>query len=141
MKDINKAILIGRLGSDPIQRQTKSGVPVTHFSVATTRRILKDRGDETSTETETSPIEETQWHRIVAWGRQAEACSHYLKKGNSVYIEGQMRSHTYENKEGKSNLCFEIQAETVSFLGGRRSEEGKSVENSRSVLLTPGTVT
>jgi single-strand DNA-binding protein len=65
MRDVNKVILVGRLGADPIQRQTKSGTPVTSFSLATSRWVKKE-GDEVG-------VEETQWHRIVAWGKQAEA--------------------------------------------------------------------
>jgi single-strand DNA-binding protein len=126
MKDINKAILIGRLGGDPIQRHTKSGIPVTQFSIATTRRTFREDND---SNTESVATEETQWHRIVAWGRQAEVCSQYLKKGNQVYVEGSIRSHTYADKQGQSKLCFEIQAETISFLGssGSKKPEGEEV--------------
>lgn len=128
MMDINKVILLGRLGADPIQRKTKSGIAVTHFSVATSRRIFKDptasapsteEGAPAEESPETSPQEETQWHRIVAWGKQAETCTQYLHKGNAVYIEGNIRSRNYADKQGAQKTTFEIHAETVSFLGSR----------------------
>ncbi|MCM2279661.1 MAG: single-stranded DNA-binding protein [Oligoflexia bacterium] len=109
MKDVNKVILIGRLGSDPIQRETKSGVAVVHFPLATSRRLKE--GDQESTE-------ETQWHRIVAWGKQGELCAQYLKKGQTVFVEGSMRSHKYETKSGDARMSFEVHLENVSFLSG-----------------------
>lgn len=117
MKDVNKVILIGRLGADPIQRETKNGVPVVHFPVATSRRLRDDAADG---ETAEAPKEETQWHRIVAWGKQGEICAQYLKKGHPVFVEGSLRSHKYDGKDGNTRLAFEIHAENVSFLGGNR---------------------
>jgi len=70
--------------------------------------------------------EETQWHRIVTWGRQAEICAQYLKKGNTVYVEGSIRSHQYEDKTGQNRTSFEIQSENVVFLGGRKPETNES---------------
>lgn len=118
MKDVNKMIVIGRLGATPIQRQTKSGTAVVHFSVATARRVQE------GTPENPKYREETQWHRIVVWGKQGETCAQYLKKGNLVYVEGSIRSHNYEDKAGLTRLSFELHAETVNFLsGGIRSEE------------------
>ncbi len=119
MKDINKIILLGRLGADPIQRQTKSGTPVVHFSVATSRRVVSEEAQ--TPNTEPTYKEETQWHRVVAWGKQGEACGQYLKKGNSVYVEGSLRSHSYEDKENGTKVSFEVHAETVSFLNSQKS--------------------
>jgi single-strand DNA-binding protein len=127
MKDINKVILVGRLGVDPIQRQTKTGYPVAHFTVATSRKISKDPNLHAEQPIEGSPVipvsvEETQWHKIVVWGKQAEACSQYLRKGHSVYIEGMIRSHSYDGKDGNRKTSFEIHSENVSFLGWPRGE-------------------
>jgi single-strand DNA-binding protein len=120
MKDVNKVILVGRLGSNPIQRETKKGYAVVHFPLATSKRFR----EETETAGE-SYSEETQWHKIVVWGKQAEACAQFLRKGNPVYIEGMVRTHKYEGKDGSSRVAFEIHAENVSFLGGvSRSYEG-----------------
>lgn len=110
MRDVNKVILIGRLGADPVQRQTHGGVAVVHFPLATSRRV-KQEGEEAAT------TEETQWHRVVAWGRQGETCARYLKKGNSVYVEGSVRTRKFEGKEGGERFAFEIHADNVSFLG------------------------
>ena len=148
MKDVNKVILVGRLGADPIQRHTKSGFPVAHFAVATSRRIYKESASAPPTEHPDSPdslggnlgenlggtegerlesgpnprnstthVEETQWHQIVAWGKQGEACAQYLKKGHSVYVEGMIRSRNWETKEGSTRTSFEIHSENISFLG------------------------
>jgi single-strand DNA-binding protein len=122
MKDVNKVILVGRLGADPIQRHTKSGFPVAHFAVATSRRIYKENPSASASEisdslTAAPVVQETQWHQIVAWGKQGEACSQYLKKGHSVYIEGMIRSRTWESKDGAQKISFEIHSENISFLG------------------------
>ena len=115
MKDINKIILIGRLGADPVLRETKTGSIVVHFPVATSRRVKSSEPSETE---EVKMSEETQWHRIVAWGRQGETCAQYLKKGQKVYVEGSILSCHYEAKDGTDRMSFEVIAETVSFLGG-----------------------
>lgn len=114
MKDLNKVILIGRLGADPIQRATKSGISVVHFSIATSRKFKSENGAG-----ESVLNEETQWHQIVAWGKRGESCARYLKKGHKVYVEGSMRSRFYDGKDGKSRLTFEVHADDVGFLGGR----------------------
>jgi single-strand DNA-binding protein len=116
MKDVNKIILIGRLGSDPVLRETKTGAVVVHFPVATSRRVKSTEPSEEEPKTE-----ETQWHRIVAWGRQGEACAQYLKKGQKVYVEGSILSRKYEAKDGTEKMSFEVIADTVSFLGGGRT--------------------
>jgi single-strand DNA-binding protein len=105
MKDMNKVILLGRLGADPVQRETKNGLAVTSFTLATSRRG-KEEGEV-----------QTQWHKVVAWGKQAEACSAYLKKGHSVFIEGTMRTHKYEGKDGNARTAFEVHVDEISFLG------------------------
>ena len=125
MKDINKVILLGRLGADPIQRKTKSGLAVTHFSIATSHRTLKSVSGETESETESSTQykEETQWHRIIAWGKQAESCNQYLHKGSAVYVEGFIRSRNYADKQGDQKTTFEVHAETVSFLSSKSADQ------------------
>ncbi len=142
MKDVNKVILVGRLGADPVQRHTKSGFPVAHFAVATSRRIYKDTPSSSSSENPENPentqspdtqvathVEETQWHQIVAWGKQGEACAQYLKKGHSVYVEGMIRSRNWENKEGIQKTSFEIHSENISFLGWPKGEAASATEH------------
>ena len=121
MKDINKIILIGRLGANPILRETKTGAVVVNFSISTSRRVKSTDASETEPMTE-----ETQWHRIVAWGRQGEMCAQYLTKGEKVYVEGSVLSQKYVGKDGKERVSFEVIAETVSFLGGGRGESSAS---------------
>lgn len=134
MKDINKVILVGRLGANPIQRHTKQGTPVVHFSVATSRRFLKE-GPNSSLEP--TPTEETQWHRVVAWGKQGEVCAQYLKKGSQVYVEGFLRSHQYEDKSGTNKTSFEIHTENVSFLGNPRTSTAEKQETEIEKVIEP----
>lgn len=107
MKDINKVILVGRLGADPVRRETKSGFTVVSFSVATGRKI------KSSDDTEAS---ETEWHQIKSWGKQGESCARYLKKGSSVYLEGSIRTRKFDGKDGKPHTSYEIHTTDVSFL-------------------------
>ena len=108
---VNKAILIGRLGKDPEIRYTQSQTPVTNFSLATSER----RKDPQSG----NWLEQTEWHNIVTFGKTAENCSNFLKKGREVYIEGRIQTRKWQDKEGKDRWTTEIVANTVQFLGGR----------------------
>jgi single-strand DNA-binding protein len=107
-------MLIGRLGGDPIQRETQNGNPVVNFSLATSRRV-RDQAE--------NYVDETDWHKVVVWGRQGEACKQYLKKGQPVFVEGSLRSRQYTGKDGAARMAFEVYAESVSFL----STPGKMV--------------
>jgi len=109
MASVNKVILIGNLGRDPELRYTKSGAAVANFSLATTDVFSKEGQRE----------ERTEWHRIVAWGKTAELCTQYLAKGRSVYIEGQLRTREWEDKDGNKRQTTEVHAQTVQFLGPR----------------------
>jgi single-strand DNA-binding protein len=129
MKDVNKVILLGRLGADPVLRHTKTGTPVAHFSLATSRKFFREESDPSKGATQ---VEETQWHKVVAWGKRGETCAQYLKKGHPVYIEGFLKSHPYQDKEGHPRTSFEVYAEDVSFLGGRRADEPITAESQES---------
>jgi len=112
MAGVNKVILVGNLGRDPELRYTKSGQAVANFTLATTENWTRDGNRE----------ERTEWHRVVAWGKTAELCTQYLTKGRTVYIEGQIRTREWEDKEGHKRQTTEIHAQTVQFLGsGPRS--------------------
>lgn len=117
MRDMNKILLLGRLGSDPTRRETKKGLTVVNFPLATSKRFQNDEGVET---------EETQWHRVYVWGKQGEACSQYLRKGDPVFIEGSMRSRKYDGKDGASKVSFEVHGDSVTFLPSRRSANAGS---------------
>lgn len=114
MASVNKAIIVGNLGRDPEVRYTQSGRAVANFSVATT---------DTWTDQNNQRQERTEWHRIVVWGRQAENCGQYLSKGSQVYIEGDLRTRSYEDKEGMQRYTTEIYAQRVQFLSRRGSGE------------------
>ena len=110
MKDVNKLILIGRLGADPTMRETKSGNKVVNFSLATQRKFKRQGDDSSELETE------TQWHRVVSWGKQAESCAQYLKKGSTVFVEGLLKSRKYTSNEGVEKTIYEVHADEVNFL-------------------------
>lgn len=127
MKDVNKVMLIGRLGADPTHRATKSGLSVVNFPLATSRKVRGEQpmqpiehGEVSQVEVQAkgrTEVEETQWHRVVAWGKQGEACAQFLRKGQVVYVEGMIRSRKFEAKDGTPRMAFEVHADTVSFLG------------------------
>jgi single-strand DNA-binding protein len=130
MAGINKAILVGRLGSDPEVRYTPSGVAVANFNIATSEEWKdKDTGEKK---------ERTEWHRIVAWSKLGEICGEYLSKGRQVYIEGRIQTRSWEDRDGNKKYTTEIVATDVQFLGGRdagpgaRAAGGASVSDSES---------
>jgi single-strand DNA-binding protein len=112
----HKVILVGNLGRDPEMRYTPGGQAVTNMSVATNRRYTDSSGEQ---------HEETVWFRISVWGRQAEACNQYLKKGRQVLVEGRMvaddngNPRIWNRQDGTPAASFEVNAQTVRFLGGR----------------------
>ena len=113
---MNKMIIIGNLGSDPEMRYTPGGQAVTNFNVATNYRYTASDGERR---------DETEWFRISAWGRLGETCNQYLTKGKKVYIEGRLRSRSYETREGETRFVMEVSASEVRFLdsaGGRSGD-------------------
>lgn len=115
MSSLNKAMLIGRLGQDPEVRYTQSNTAVANFSLATNERY-KDRNGEFQ--------ERTEWHRIVAWGRTAEICQEYLRKGSLVYIEGPIQTREWEDKDGQKKYTTEVKALTMQMLDSRGDQMG-----------------
>lgn len=123
MRGVNKVILIGNLGKDPEVRYTASGQAVANFPIATT---------EVGSSKDGSRQEYTEWHRIVAWGRLAEVCGEYLSKGKSVYIEGSIRTRSWDDKEGNKRWTTEIVARTMQILspaGETSSASGSKSED------------
>ena len=106
---VNKVILIGNLGKDPEVRFTPSGAAVSNFNIAT---------NESWTDKSGQKQERTEWHRIVVWGKLAELCGEYLKKGRQCYVEGRLQTREWTDKEGTKNYTTEVVAQTVQFLGG-----------------------
>lgn len=105
----NKAIIIGRLGQDPETRYTQDGTAVTNLNVASSE-VYKD--------SEGQRKEKTEWHRVVAWGKQARNCGQYLSKGRLVQVEGKLQTRKFEDKEGQTRYVTEIKAGSVLFLPG-----------------------
>lgn len=128
MSDLNRITLSGRLGTAPVLRTTKTGTPVVHFSVATSRRLSDGPAAPTEDGKEPPKREETQWHKVVVWGKQAQACAQYLDKGRRVFLEGSMRTRKYEGKDGQQRLSFEVHAERVNFLDGATPRKADFVE-------------
>jgi len=106
---VNKVILVGNLGKDPEVRYTQTGSAVANFSIATSEQ-WNDRDGKKQ--------ERTEWHNIVVWGKQAEHCGQYLSKGRQVFIEGSIRTRSYDDKSGNKRYVTEIIAQRIQFLGG-----------------------
>ena len=109
MAGVNKAIILGHLGRDPELRYLQSGQPVCKLNIATSRRYTNKQNES---------VEETEWHRVSVWGKQAEHCNNFLTKGRQVYVEGRLRTSSYD-KDGQKHYTTEIVADTVQFIGGR----------------------
>ncbi len=116
MASVNKVIVMGNLGRDPETRYSPDGGAITNIAVATSRQWK----DKTSGERK----EETEWHRIVFFGRQAEIAGEYLKKGRPVYVEGRLKTRKWQDKEGVERYTTEIVAEELQLLGGREGGAG-----------------
>lgn len=116
MASVNKVILIGNLGKDPETRYMPSGEALTSFSIATSE-TWKDKASGEKKEA-------TEWHRISTFGKLAEICGEYLRKGSQVYIEGSLRTRKWQDKEGQDRYTTEIRADQMRMLGGRGGGEG-----------------
>ena len=117
---VNKAILVGNLGADPEVRYTKSGTPVASFSIATNKKWT-DKGEKK---------ERTEWHKIVAWNKLGEICGEYLKRGNQVYIEGELQTRSWE-KDGIKHYTTEVVAYKMDMLG--KSQESEQPEDDSDI--------
>lgn len=111
---VNKIILIGRLGQDPELKFIASGTAVCNFSLATDRKWNDKEGKRQQV---------TTWHKIVAWGKQAETIKEYLSKGSQVYIEGRVDNRSYEDKEGVKKYISEVVVEQFRFIGSKSDNE------------------
>ena len=117
-RSLNKAMLIGNVGSDPEIRTTAGGARVAQFSLATSRRWNDRNGQQQ---------EKTEWHRVVAWDKPfplVDVIEKYLKKGERVYVEGEIEYRTYDDKDGNTRYVTEIRAREVLLLGSREGGGG-----------------
>ena len=125
-KSVNKVILIGNLGKDPDVRHLENGATVANFPIATSENY-KDRktGEKVS---------QTEWHNIVVWRGLADITERYLKKGDKVYIEGKLRTRSWQDQDGNTKYTTEVVADNLTMLG-------KSSDNSTAPPSQPATVT
>ncbi|MCC6933844.1 MAG: single-stranded DNA-binding protein [Deltaproteobacteria bacterium] len=114
---INKVILVGNLGANPELRYTPSQYPICTLRLATTEKRKGQDG---------TYADQTEWHSVVVFGKQAENCNQYLQKGRQIYVEGRIQTRKWQDKEGKDRYKTEILASTIQFLGGK--SEGLNVE-------------
>ncbi|MAW31063.1 MAG: single-stranded DNA-binding protein [Flavobacteriales bacterium] len=126
MSGVNKVILVGNLGKDPEVRYLDSGVAVANFSLATTENYKNKEGERVS---------QTEWHNIVFWRGLAEVAEKYLKKGDSVYVEGKIRTRKWEDKEGNTRYSTEILADNMTMLGKKNPKETANQEFSSNEKL------
>jgi single-strand DNA-binding protein len=109
---VNKVILVGNLGKDPEVRYTAGGQGVANLRIATSRSWTDKQSGQRK--------EETEWHDVEVWGKQAEQCGEYLAKGRQVYIEGRLKTDKWQDKQsGQERSKVKVVADTVRFLGGR----------------------
>lgn len=116
MSGVNKVILVGRLGQDPELKYTPSGKAVCNMSLATSEEWNDDSGKKN---------ERTEWHRIVVWGKLAELCDQYLKKGRQAFIEGSLQTRSWDDKNGVKKYTTEINARGVQFLDSNDHQDQK----------------
>jgi single-strand DNA-binding protein len=115
-------IIVGNLGRDPEMRYLPSGQAVTNFSMASSRQYTGSNGEQ---------VKETIWFRISVWGKMAEVCNQYLKKGSKVLVEGRLTvdnatggPRVYTRQDGTTGSSFEVSAQTVRFLSSRSDDQG-----------------
>src|SRR5882762_8713656 len=108
MAGVNKVILVGNLGKDPEVRYLEGGAAVANFSLATSESYKDKTGKK---------VDQTEWHNIVVWRGLAEIAEKYLKKGMQIYVEGKIRTRSWDDKEGNKRYTTEIVADTFNMLG------------------------
>jgi single-strand DNA-binding protein len=128
-------IIVGNVGRDPEMRYTPSGQAVTSFSVASNRKYTSSNGEQ---------VNETIWFRVSAWGKQAEVCNQFLKKGSRVLIEGRLTPdratggpRLWQKQDGTSAASFEVTAQTVRFLTTRAESEGSMAGDTGDMATAP----
>lgn len=114
---LNRATIIGRLGRDPELKYTASGQPICNFSVATDESYAGQDGNK---------VERTEWHRIVVYGKPAEAAGTHLAKGSLVYVEGSLTTRKWQDKQGEDRYTMEIKANRVQFLDRKSDNAGSN---------------
>ncbi|HEX6464155.1 MAG TPA: single-stranded DNA-binding protein [Vicinamibacterales bacterium] len=127
MGSVNKVILVGNLGRDAELRYTPGGAPVATLNLATTE-VWNDK-------TSGQKQEKTEWHRVVLWGKSAEALSEYLTKGKQIYVEGRLQTRKWQDKDGNDKYSTEIRSDRIVLLSGGGGGGARAPQRS------PGTAT
>jgi len=132
MASLNKMTIIGNLGADPEVRYLDGGAVVATFNVATTEKYTNRNGEK---------VEQTEWFRVELWNEQAKVAEKYLKKGNSVYVEGRLRTELWTDKEGKERTSLRVRANTMQLLGnpndGRQDEPSYEASRQQAAPAQP----
>ena len=115
MAGINKVILVGNTGKDPEVRHLESGITVASFSLATSETYKNKSGDK---------VTNTEWHNIVVWRGLADVAEKYIKKGTQLYVEGKIRSRSWDDKDGNKRYITEIVADNLQLLGRAGTTDG-----------------
>jgi single-strand DNA-binding protein len=127
---VNKVILVGNVGKDPEVRHLDSGVAVANFPLATSESYIAKNGDKVTT---------TEWHNIVLWRGLADVAEKYVTKGRQLYIEGRIRSRSYDDREGNKRYITEIYGDVMQLLGPR--QESQMEDSGRNQLQNEQTNT
>lgn len=127
MAGVNKVILVGNLGKDPEVRHLEGGASVANFPVATTETYKDKSGNRT---------EQTEWHNIVVWRGLADVAEKYLKKGMTIYLEGKLRTRSWDDKEGNKRYTTEIVADTFTILSKKENSQSGSEDHNTSLPKT-----
>lgn len=118
---INKVILIGRLGQDPELKYTASGTAVVTLNVATNTSYKNQEGNN---------VDNTEWHRVVAWRKQAEILAQYTKKGSRIYVEGRLATRSWDDQNGVKRYTTEVVADNTQFMDSARDTSGSASDQS-----------
>lgn len=124
---VNKVILVGHVGADPEPRYTASGTAVVNLRMAT-NEVWRD--------SEGKDQDQTEWHRVVLWGKQAEFAANYIKKGQLIYVEGRLQTRTWEDRDKIERRTTEVRANVITLLGGLKTGE-KAEEDIQAVSEEP----
>lgn len=122
MSGVNKVILVGHLGKDPEVRHLEGGATVVNFTLATTETYTRDG----------RKVEQTEWHNVVMWRGLAEIAAKYLQKGKLVYVEGKLRTRSYDDRDGNKRYVTEIVADNFNMLGRKSDNENGANQSTSS---------
>ena len=128
MAGVNKVILIGNLGKDPEVQTFDNGIKKATFSLATTEKFKNKEG---------VLAEETEWHKVVVWRKLAEIAEAYLRKGSLLFVEGRLRTHSWDDKDGNKRYTTEVIADTFTMLGPRKDQSGNGEPGANGVRPPP----